>query len=448
MTVEETLSYLLNFPAWTPDAFHNGPAVSGLTPVKKLLARLGDPQDAVPCVHIAGTNGKGSTAAFLQEILTQAGLKAGLFTSPFLKHFSEEIRIGHTPIGDDDLAACTTRVRKAAEQLKKEEHISPTKFEIECSIAFLYFAEQNCDISVLEVGLGGRLDATNVVKKPELGIITTISLDHTEILGNTLTEIAAEKAGIIKEGMRILLYPQKDEMRSVIERICKERHAILIDAKVPGQAKAFNLDGQIFDLPDLSGTSGSSDIPGLSDLHISLLGSYQIKNAAVAAQAALLLRETSLSKGSAISESAIRNGLTNTVWHGRFELLKKQPYIFLDGSHNAEGAVLLAESIRRYFPKRKVYFVTGVLADKDYEQMMRLIVPLSKCFFTIAPPSPRALSAGELAACIEKLGGCAAPYDTLESAIHAALLMAGNDDVVVISGSLYYIGTARDIIKA
>ena len=481
MDLEEAIAYIESIPKFSPRSIVNGTASYDLIGVTELLHRLSDPQDSLRYVHIAGTNGKGSLASFLSSILMESGLKTGLYTSPYLNNFTERIRINGIEIGAETLSRLTERVKTEAEAMEREGFNYPSEFEIVCAIAFLWFKEEHCDIVVLEVGLGGRLDATNVIKTPLLAAITTISLDHTEILGDTLPEIAAEKAGIIKEGGRVLLYPQIPEVRKVFEDICNRKGALLIDALMPSEAGYQNFSltfprefmelvweiaGNVPEAAitkdadkeqsygtgekheEAAGPSGTAlefkESLELKDLHISLLGRYQIKNAAMAVNAALILRAAGLGR---ISDKAIRTGLEKARWRGRFELLREHPALIIDGSHNPEGARALAESLSFYYPDKKIQLVSGVLADKDYGGIMEPLLPLAEAFYTITPPSPRALSAEELAEYLSQKGAKAYPYPSVHSAVRSALKAAGAGGVVCAFGSLYFLGEIRLIAQ-
>ncbi len=445
MNYQETMDYINSIPFFSPTSIVNGTEPYNLVSITELLHRLGDPQNNLRFVHIAGTNGKGSTSAFLNTILREAGYRVGFYTSPYLVRYTERVQIGwkengtliEREISEDDLSRLATRVREAAESMKIDNIQYPSQFEITTAISFLYFLEKECDIVVLEVGLGGRLDATNVIPSSELSVITTISLDHTMILGDTLPEIATEKAGIIKENGDVLVYPADDDVLHVFRNAAAGHRANLTIASLPEDVKEKNLDGQTFDLT----LPNSSD--KWNDLHISLLGRYQINNASIALQASLLLRK----KGWNISDNDIRRGLSLTEWPGRFELLHRSPAVLVDGSHNEEGTIVLRMSLEQYFPGQKVIFVAGVLSDKDYSQMMDHVLPIAKTFFTVTPDSPRALSAEDLASFLKEKGAEAIPCTSIDEAVKAALNRAADTDVICIFGSLYYVGVVREILK-
>ena len=431
MTYQEALDFISAQPRFAPRQLAPGEEPFNLNAIRRLLSLLGDPQKDLRFVHIAGTNGKGSTAAFLSSILMASGLRVGIYTSPFLERFTERIRMGEEEIPQVELARCAGIVRDAVENMKAAGEPLPSEFELVCAMAFLWFRERKPDLVVLEVGMGGRLDATNVIDCPDLAVITTIGLDHMETLGDTLPKIAWEKAGIIKPGGHVLAAPQGAAVDAVFQTVCLERRATLHTAALPVRTARPDLDGQSFALPDCSG------------LHIRLLGTYQIENGALAAQAALLLRES----GWPVTDQAIRTGLDQASWPGRFELLGRAPAVLIDGAHNPDGANALRRSLETYFPGRKITFVAGVLADKDYPAMLEAVRPLADRFYTIMPPSPRALSAQALAEHLRDNGAAAEPCSSIEEAIRQAMDHAGEDGVVCSFGSLYYIGLVRALFR-
>lgn len=429
MTYEEALSFIESMPKFSPAAMAAGEQPFELTTIRELLKRLGNPQDQLHFVHIAGTNGKGSTASFMRSILTKARYKTGLYTSPAIERFTERIRIDEAEIGEEDLGRITGIVYEKYQEMERDGLPLPSEFEVVCAVAFLYFAEQQCDAVVLEVGMGGTRDATNVIGVPDLAMITTISLDHTGILGDTLPQIAGEKAGIIKENGLVLVYPQAKEVEDVFAAVCADKHAEMVRAAMPDIDNVErSLEGQVFDLGQQKG------------LTISLLGTYQIYNASMAACGAALLRDK---KGYHISDEAIREGLKASVWPGRFELMHRAPAVIVDGGHNEEGATVLKNSLKTYFPDQKIHFVTGVLADKAYGDMMGQVLPLAERFYCVTPDNPRALSAGDLAAYLENHGAKAEAHRSIPEALNAAVEAAGEDGVVCVFGSLYYLGEVR-----
>ena len=360
--------------AFDPVAYINTPrwrsSRLGLDRTRELLAGLGNPQDKLRVVHVAGTNGKGSTCAFLASILQEAGYKVGLFTSPYIIEFADRIRVNGRNIAPDDLMDVTLAVREVAEAMP--DH--PTEFELMTAVAFSYFARQECDICVVEVGLGGRLDSTNILERPEACVITPIALDHTELLGDTLAAIAGEKAGIVKPGVPVVCAVQPPEAQAVIAARAAEQNAPL----------------SCVDINRLEGSAGDFSYRGWQHLTLGLLGSYQPENAATALEAVLVLRDC----GWNIPDSAVEGGLAGTYWPGRFELLGDEPVFIVDGGHNPQGAQVLIESLEQRFPDRPVIFVMGVLGDKDYKAMVRSIIGYgpTRMVICIEPPNPRALS--------------------------------------------------------
>ena len=351
----------------------------GLERMRELMHRLGNPQDSLKFIHVAGTNGKGSTSTMLASILTAAGYKTGLYTSPHLVRVNERFRINGADIPDAALCRAAEAVKEAADGMSD----APTEFEILTAMGFRHFAAEKCDAVVLEVGLGGRLDATNVIPSPEAAVITNIGLEHTAILGHTLPEIAREKAGIIKPGTTAVTYPVNAAVDAVYREICAERGAVWRGAAFDTlQERAHSLAGQRFDYKDEK------------DLTLHLLGEHQLRNAALAIETVSVLRE----KGWNIPESALREGLSAARWEARFELLRADPPVIADGAHNPQCVEALAHSLDVYLPGRKVVFLLGVLADKDYETMLARLLPYGKEFICLTPDSPRALGADELCA--------------------------------------------------
>ncbi len=395
----------------------------GLARTRALLAALGGPERGLRFVHVAGTNGKGSTAAMLASCLQCAGYRVGLFTSPFIERFNERIQVDGVPIPDADLARLTGRVRPAADGMAD----TPTEFEIITALGMLRFAECGCDIVVLEVGMGGALDSTNVIAPPECAVITALGLDHVKELGPTLADIAAAKAGIIKPGSPVVSYGGAPEADAVIARAAAERAAPLTVVDFARlRVTERGLGGQRF------------DFDGLDGLRLPLLGSYQPKNAAVAVTALRVLR----TRGWDIPDEAIRRGLAEVRWPGRFELLRADPPFLLDGSHNAHGMRATAESLRDYFPGKRFVFLVSIMADKDADGMLRLLLPLAARFVTVTAPSPRAIPAGALAERIRALGGEAEAAPSIEAGVRRAERLAGDGPAAAL-GTLYFSAEVR-----
>lgn len=416
MTYEEALSYIHSV-CWKGSKL-------GLERTRELLGKLGNPEKKLKFIHIAGTNGKGSTAAMLASILEEAGYKVGLYTSPFINRFNERMQIDHEQIPDGELAELTERIRPLADAMED----APTEFELITALAMVYFADHRCDIVVLEVGMGGELDSTNVIDVPEAAVIAAMGLDHVRELGPTMADIARAKAGIIKSGGDVVSYGGNSEADPVFEQVCRERGARLhqpdFSAIVPG---SFSLEGQSFSYGDLK------------DLRIPLAGEYQMKNAAVVLETVKVLQ----TRGWRVTEEHIRRGLANTRWPARFEVLQKDPVFIVDGGHNPHGIRATAQSLERLFPGRKFTFVTGVMADKDVESILGLIVPLADQFFTVRPDNPRAMSADELARRISAMGVKATACDSVAHGVQRAIQAEGPDGVAVALGSLYMSGEVR-----
>lgn len=421
MTAEEAVAYIHSI-TWMGSR-------PGLERTQELLRRMGDPQKQLKFIHIAGTNGKGSTAAMTASILQKAGYKVGLFTSPCIFKFNERIQINGAHISDEDLAAVTAYVKPLAAAMA--DH--PTEFELVSCIGFEYFKRKGCDIVVLEVGMGGALDSTNVIDVPEVAVITNIGLDHTDFLGNTLEEIAETKAGIFKEGGSAVMYPGQPEVEQVLERICAERHLTLHKADFTGlRSISHSLEGQRFDC-------GSR-----KDLFLPLLGVHQMKNTAVV----LRIIDTMIHKGWQISEENIREGLACVSWPGRFDIVRKDPLFIIDGGHNPQCIEALVQNIRDYLEGRRVVVLTGVLADKDYARMFQPVMGLVEQFVCITPPSPRKLEAKELAAHLQKEGCTATACHTIAEGVKKAVDLAGTDGMVLCFGSLYSIADIRTALDA
>ena len=417
MTYEEALSYIHSV-CWMGSK-------PGLERTFSLLEKLGNPHEKLKFIHIGGTNGKGSTAAMLSTILEKAGYRVGLYTSPFIMRFNERMQVNHEQIADDELAALTEEIRPYADSMEDK----PTEFELITALAMLYFLRHKCDIVVLEVGMGGELDSTNVISVPEVAVITAMGMDHVRELGPTMADVARAKAGIIKEGGAVVSYGGNAEADPVFAEVCAEKNCTLrtpdFSAIVPGK---FDLDGQFFSYKDWQ------------DMSIPLVGRYQMNNAAVVLETVGVLRE----KGWNISDEQVREGMRLTRWPARFEILQRDPVFIVDGGHNPHGIRATAESLERLFPGRKFTFVTGVMADKDVEKILGLIVPLAERFFTVKPGNPRAMDAEVLAGRIRALGVPAEACGSVADGVKRAIEAEGADGVACALGSLYMSGEVRE----
>lgn len=402
-------------------------SIPGLKRTQTLLEKMGNPEKKLRFVHIAGTNGKGSTAAMTASILRKAGYRTGLYTSPYIYRFHERMQVNGEEISDEELAAVTEYVKPLAESMAE----SPTEFELVSCIAFEYFCRQKCDIVVLEVGMGGALDSTNVIDTPEVAVITNIGLDHTEYLGDTVEKIAETKSGIFKENGHAVVYRSAPSVEAVYERVCAERNVSLKKADFESlRLKQHTLEGQVFDCGHRK------------DLVLPLLGDHQLHNAAVV----LAIADTLIEEGWQISEENIREGIRDVRWPGRFDIVCRNPLFIIDGGHNPQCIEALVKNIQDYLTGRKVIALTGVLADKDYADMYRPVMPLVDRFVCITPPNPRKLDAPLLAQYLRETGANADACETTSEGVKQAMALAGKDGVVLCFGSLYSIGAIRDAL--
>lgn len=398
----------------------------GLERTEELCERLGHPERGLKFVHVAGTNGKGSFCSMLSSILRCAGYKTGLYTSPYIRFFNERMQINGEPISDAELAEITSFVRPVADSMTDK----PTEFELITAIAFEYFRRNGCDVVVLEAGMGGRLDSTNIIREPLLSVITGIALDHTAFLGDTVEKIAVEKAGIIKDRRPVLFGGEDENAETVIRDACvrKESELFTVDYSKLSVTDA-TLDGTRFDFGERK------------NVKISLLGTYQPKNACTVLSAVGVLRRY----GFAVPEDAVREGLAAARWQARFEIISREPLIIFDGAHNPQGIDAAVDSVKRYFGDRKLYVLTGVLRDKDYRYIASRLAEIASDAFVMTPDNPRALSAADYASELCKCGVEATPYATLAEAFASARKKSDADGVpLVCLGSLY---TYSEIIR-
>lgn len=403
-------------------------SIPGLGRTQELLEKMGNPEKKLKFVHIAGTNGKGSTAAMTASILSKAGYRTGLYTSPYIYRFHERIQVDGVEISDEDLTEITEYVKPLADSMAQ----SPTEFELVCCIAFEYFYRKKCDIVVLEVGMGGAWDATNVIEVPEVAVITNIGLDHTEYLGDTVEKIAETKSGIFKPHGHGVVYRSTPSVEAVYERVCAERDVSLRKADFEGLVlKAHTLEGQVFDC-------GSR-----KNLVLPLLGDHQLHNASVV----LAIADTLIGEGWKISEQNIYDGIRDVRWPGRFDIVCRKPLFIIDGGHNPQCIEALVKNIRDYLAGKKVIALTGVLADKDYADMYKPVMPLVDRFVCITPPNPRKLEAEQLAQYLRQAGAQAQASESILDGVKKAMELAGKDGVVLCFGSLYSIGGIRDALK-
>ncbi len=397
----------------------------GLSRIRELCHALGDPQKKLRCIHVAGTNGKGSTSAMLAAVLRASGYRTALFTSPYIYRFGERMQIGGVPIPDKALCRIMDKVRPHADAMADK----PTEFELITAAAFLWFFEEGVDVAVIEVGLGGRLDATNVIEAPLLSIVTGISLDHTAILGDTVEAIAHEKAGIFKAGAPVVVGDVTPAVREVLAGEAAER----------GCAIDF-LRADAVQIHETTPSGTRFSYGAWEDVTIPFAAVYQPKNASLALLAADALREAGLE----LPEKAVRHGLANVFWPARFEYFRHAPDVVFDGSHNPEGIAAAAESIRRLY-RGRILLLTGVMRDKDYTAMIETLTPLCERVLCVRPDNPRALPAEELMAAWQAGGAEATAYPDVLTAMEAGLSLARQERLpLFILGSLYLYREALD----
>lgn len=421
MNYEEAREYL--------DQVSKGGSVLGLDNMRELLKRLENPQDSLKFVHISGTNGKGSVLAYVSTVFKEAGYRTGRYISPTLFSYREKIQVNESFIGREDLARLTEEVKEAAEEMQNSGKGFPTIFEIETALAFLYFAEQKCDIVILETGLGGALDATNVITTSVMEVITSISMDHMEFLGDTLGKIALQKAGIIKPHTSVVSAVQDMEAMEVIRDVCRKKECVF-DTVDQEQIKdiSYGYEGQSFSYKDWK------------NIKISLMGSYQIKNAALALEAIEALRKL----GYELNDKAVYQGMKTAVWKGRFTVISKEPFIIMDGAHNQAAAEELVRSLKLYYPGKKFYYIFGMFRDKDYHQVIRLTAPLAEHIVTVeTPENPRALPAEELKKAVAEVNPSVEAAGSLRMAVNQVMEQIDKDAVIVIFGSLSFLGEAE-----
>lgn len=430
MNYDETMEYI--------HSFYKFGSKLGLSRIERLLKKMGDPQESLKIIHVAGTNGKGSVVNILGRILKEEGYKVGVYTSPYLEYFEERIKINEDPINKADLSDLITRIRPSVNEVIAEGFDSPTEFEVETAAMLLYYKEKAVDYAVVEVGLGGRFDATNVVN-PILTIITSISFDHMNILGDTLGKIAFEKAGIIKKNVPLVLYPQEEEAETVILKKAAEMEAKVYYVNPEAEFIGLEKDkGKYFQ-------SFKININGKAEVfNLSLLGRHQILNCKTAIEAALVLNKM----GHNISISSIKNGAKNAVHNGRLEILKDSPKVIIDGAHNIDGVSNLVSSMKEYFKWGKLILIAGILKDKEYDKMLKLFSSISDKIICISPKNDRALSGTDLKNQVLKEGKDAISFEDYKEAYEYGYSILGKDDILLIAGSLYMVGEMRKIINS
>lgn len=397
--------------------------VPGLDNIRNLLKYLNDPQDKLQFVHVAGTNGKGSTTAMIASVAAAAGYTAGRYTSPAVFCDREKYAVNGRWITEDEYAACMEEVAAAVRRMESDGLTLPTSFEVETALAMVHFLHSKCDLVVLETGMGGAMDATNAVSNTLVAVLTAIGMDHVKFLGATIEEIAAQKAGIIKPGCSVVLHRQSDAVTQTVRKACEANHASLritapetIDVlPCTGAGQRFRCAGYTIDLP--------------------LEGTFQQHNAAGAIEAVLALRE----KGFRIPDEAILSGLKNVNWPGRMQQICARPKVYIDGAHNPNAAARLAETIPLLWPDKRTVLIMGVLADKDFGEVAQMVCPFAQHVITVTPKNPRALDARSLADAVRPHCLQVQAADSAAEALKIAIGHAGEDGIVLAFGSLSYL---------
>lgn len=409
----------------------------GLERTAKLLEFLGNPHERLKLIHVAGTNGKGSTAAMIASVLSSAGYSTGLYISPHLYKNTERMTVDGREISEEDFTAFALEVLDTVRMMREKGLEEPTQFEMYTAMAFLYFERKNVDFAVIETGLGGRFDATNVIN-PILSVITSISYDHMDILGDTIGKIAYEKAGIIKEGRTVIMYPQMfPEAESVIEEASREKNAKLIKAEEASvRLKEYSAQGQVIDFK-----YNGYDI---KDMKLPLIGDHQLKNAAVALTAIAELDRA----GYRVPAEAVKKGIETVKWPCRLSIVSAEPLILIDGAHNEDGINTLHDALSKYFSDRKKIFVIGMLKDKDYGYAIRKLMPMAYHAVATEPLSERALPASSMAEAIKPYCGSVSAEPDIRKAVEKAKELCGKDSMICICGSLYLAGSAYEYLTS
>lgn len=410
-------------------------SVLGLDGMRELCTRLGNPQDQLKFVHIAGTNGKGSVLAYVSTVLQTAGYKVGRYISPTIRDYRERFQVDGRMISQVGLCKYLELVKKAAEAMVSDGFAHPTPFEIETAVAFLFFLDKHCDIVVLETGLGGSLDATNIVNTTLVAVFASISMDHMGILGDSQQQIALAKAGIIKDKCYVISAKQTPEVMKVLRQAALLRKAKFFTADV-GRAKnvRYGVTKQHFSYDKYK------------NLEITMLGQFQIENAVVAVEVLMALYKS----GYPVPEDKLRKGMSETKWRGRFDVIGKKPLFIADGAHNEDASIKLAQSIRFYFTNKRIIYIMGVLKDKEYDKVIRNTYDLAEHIITVTPPvRERALHAYDLAQAVREYHGSVTVADSVQEAVEIAYLLAGldKDTVIIAFGSLSYLGELIDVVE-
>lgn len=409
-------------------------SVPGLDSVRRLLEELGNPQEKLRVVHIAGTNGKGSILAMIESVLQESGYRTGRYHSPVLFDVREAFEVNRNWISVEDFCKEVEKVKNAAEYLVKKGHPHPTSFEVETAIAFCYFLDQKVDVVLLETGMGGRLDATNIISKPIVEILASISMDHMNFLGNSIEEITREKAGIIKANSKVILYPSSKKIYDVVLEKAEEESAILTMANAENvRILSQNTRKQSFSYLTSTGHF-------YEKISIQLLGDHQIYNAITAIEALEAMK-----CHFCMSSFEIEEGMRKATWSGRLEQILESPIVIRDGAHNEDAALHLAKYVEKNFTNKRIFYIIGVLADKEYEKILKIMSPYAEDVFAIASDSPRALPAEDLAECAKKYYTRVEVSGKLRKAMEEALSKADKDDVIILFGSLSFMKEIEEL---
>ena len=428
----------------------------GLTSIRNLMAELGNVQDEIPLVHIGGTNGKGSVGAMLSQVLAESGYKVGRFCTPDVFAYEDEFQMNGINIEIDRLAQLFTKVKEACDKLIGQGKPHPTRFEVETAAAFLWFYEENCDIALLEVGMGGETDATNLIRQPLVSVLTSISMDHIRFLGNSLSEIATAKSGIIKPQIPVVTMEQQPEAFAQIKKKAEAVDAELIVARADQAQHITQKNGRyafawnVFEGVQNEKTDGTESTGGADrssrelQIDLSLCGAFQVENAVCVLNVLQILQK----KYPKITKATIQHGLAHTTWHGRLERLGTEPDFYLDGAHNEDAVRKLRKTLEEGFSDRRIVYIMGVLADKDYEKMIRMMFRPGDHVYTVTPQNPRALDGKELEKQLLEQKIAARYCENVQDAVLYALRDAQKDDMILAFGSLSYLRNVREAYES
>lgn len=428
----------------------------GLTSIRNLMAELGNVQDEIPLVHIGGTNGKGSVGAMLSQVLAESGYKVGRFCTPDVFAYEDEFQMNGINIEIDRLAQLFTKVKEACDKLIGQGKPHPTRFEVETAAAFLWFYEENCDIALLEVGMGGETDATNLIRQPLVSVLTSISMDHIRFLGNSLSEIATAKSGIIKPQIPVVTMEQQPEAFAQIKKKAEAVDAELIVARADQAQHITQKNGRyafawnVFEGVQNEKTDGTERTGGADrssrelQIDLSLCGAFQVENAVCVLNVLQILQK----KYPKITKATIQHGLAHTTWHGRLERLGTEPDFYLDGAHNEDAVRKLRKTLEEGFSDRRIVYIMGVLADKDYEKMIRMMFRPGDHVYTVTPQNLRALDGKELEKQLLEQKIAARYCENVQDAVLYALRDAQKDDMILAFGSLSYLRNVREAYES